>query len=395
MDPRRALYRRGHLRSCARGLREIWAVGSFSVIGSTPAPGLASWDGARWQAPDLGGVGGLGRYPEVATDPAGRVAVLASDRPVVVVRTPAGSWKELPPLLGYTTALTWADGVPAVAGGFGEYPDYALGGVARWTGTEWAYSLPGLYATSLTVRAGRLVAAVRTADGTTRVLEEVGAGEWVSLDAPDRVLVVGAGPDGTVFAGGYESIHTLRDGAWTTAPVRESVVRIEPGPDGTALVATARYNTNGARGTVYRVAGATAEPVAETDGPVSGIVQHGGALVLGGAFYAVDGDAAYVAARADARAPAPLTERPPLEVLVAPNPARGDLTVAVPVTARAAVRVELFDTLGRRLAVLHDGEAGAGLLAVRFDTGTLSPGVYVVRAHVGADAVARSFTVVR
>ena len=374
---------------------ELWAAGSFSVIGSTPAPGLASWDGARWQAVDLGGIGRLGSYPEVATDSAGRVAVLVSNRPTVVVRTPAGSWTELP-LPGYTTALTWADGAPAVSGGFGEYPDYALGGVARWTGTEWAYSLPGQYAASLTVRAGRLVAAVRTEDGTTQVLEEVRPGEWVSLDAPDGVFVVGAGPDGTLFAGGYERIHTLRDGAWTTAPVRESVVRIEPGPDGTALVATARYNTGGARGTVYRVDGATAEPIAETDGPVSGMAQHGGALVLGGAFYSIDADAAaYVAARTDARAPAPPAERPPLEVLVAPNPARGDLTVAVPVTARAAVRVELFDTLGRRLAVLHDGEAGVGLLTVGFDARALTPGVYVVRAQVGADAVARSVTVVR
>ena len=376
---------------------ELWAAGGFTVIGTTPAWGLASWDGARWRAADVPGADALGTFEQVAIGPDGRVAALAvpgygGGPPSVAVRSLAGTWTVTAPLPpSSVTSLAWTDDGIAVSGGF-----YGLGTtVARWTGTEWVHSLPGVQAWSLAVRAGRLVAVVVRDDGTREVVEEVAPGEWVALDAPSGVRVVGASPDGTLFAGGYQAIHTLRGGAWTTAPVRESVSYIEPGPDGTALVATARYNTRGARGTVYRVDGATAEVVAETDGPIRGVVQHGGALVLGGEFHAVDGDAAaYVVARADARAPIPPTARAPLEVIAAPNPTRGDLTVAVPVTAPGPVRVEVFDALGRRLAVLHDGQTGVGLLTVSFDARTLAPGLYVVRAQVGADVASRSVTVV-
>lgn len=57
-------------------------------------------------------------------------------------------------------------------------------------------------------------------------------------------------------------------------------------------------------------------------------------------------------------------------------------------TPRATeARVELFDALGRRLTVLHDGPVAAGPLALRVDGAALPPGVYVVSARVGREVL--------
>jgi ELWxxDGT repeat protein len=61
------------------------------------------------------------------------------------------------------------------------------------------------------------------------------------------------------------------------------------------------------------------------------------------------------------------------------NPVRGRTALAVTAPAGESVRVEAFDLLGRRVALLHDGTAPSE--ALRFDTSALSAGLYVVRAH--------------
>ncbi|PAP77084.1 T9SS type A sorting domain-containing protein [Rubrivirga marina] len=79
-----------------------------------------------------------------------------------------------------------------------------------------------------------------------------------------------------------------------------------------------------------------------------------------------------------------------------PNPARNGAAVTVPlrVAEPGAVRVAVFDVVGREVAVLHDGPAAAGDLRLTVDT-PLAAGVYVVRATTGAAAVTRTLTVVR
>ncbi len=77
---------------------------------------------------------------------------------------------------------------------------------------------------------------------------------------------------------------------------------------------------------------------------------------------------------------------------------RADLTDGVdvypnPAADRAAVRLSLaaaaehatatvYDALGRRVAVLHDGPLGAGAHAFAFDAAQVPPGVYVVHIRV-------------
>ena len=61
----------------------------------------------------------------------------------------------------------------------------------------------------------------------------------------------------------------------------------------------------------------------------------------------------------------------------------------------SAVRVVVYDALGREVARLVDGRLAAGYHTVRFDGASLSSGVYVVRMTAGAFAATRRVTLVK
>jgi hypothetical protein len=76
-----------------------------------------------------------------------------------------------------------------------------------------------------------------------------------------------------------------------------------------------------------------------------------------------------------------------------PNPTGGAMVIALTGSATGeAVRVAVFDTLGREVALLHDGPASAGQ---RFAVtpGTLAPGSYVARAVSASGVATVTFTV--
>lgn len=79
------------------------------------------------------------------------------------------------------------------------------------------------------------------------------------------------------------------------------------------------------------------------------------------------------AAEADAPASA-------LALAAFPNPAARALTVAFDLGASGAVRVEVVDVLGRRVAGVHDGPLASGPQRLVLDVGGLASGAYVVRA---------------
>ncbi len=57
------------------------------------------------------------------------------------------------------------------------------------------------------------------------------------------------------------------------------------------------------------------------------------------------------------------------------------------------VTVAVFDVLGRRVAVLHEGQTEAGTHRLAFDGAALPSGVYLVRATVdGPGGQAQAFT---
>jgi hypothetical protein len=90
-------------------------------------------------------------------------------------------------------------------------------------------------------------------------------------------------------------------------------------------------------------------------------------------------------------------EQPRVATLSAPfpNPARYGATVTLTLPQAGAVEVALYDVLGRRVAVVHEGPLAAGQHALALDTSRLASGLYVVRAAGEGFAVSRRITVVR
>ena len=79
---------------------------------------------------------------------------------------------------------------------------------------------------------------------------------------------------------------------------------------------------------------------------------------------------------------------------VAPNPATGRASITLRQATPGAVTVSVVDALGRRVAVLLDGEAGTEA-TLSLDVVGLPAGVYVVRAQGAGVQAAQRFTVVR
>ncbi|MEM0962806.1 MAG: tandem-95 repeat protein [Bacteroidota bacterium] len=79
---------------------------------------------------------------------------------------------------------------------------------------------------------------------------------------------------------------------------------------------------------------------------------------------------------------------------VYPNPAAGDIRIAVSVGGSSTMRASVYDLLGREVAVLHDGNAGD---SVRLDLsgGRLAPGQYLVRVTAENVVLQRPLTVIR
>ncbi|MBK6911299.1 MAG: VCBS repeat-containing protein [bacterium] len=61
-----------------------------------------------------------------------------------------------------------------------------------------------------------------------------------------------------------------------------------------------------------------------------------------------------------------------------PNPFNAGVTLAAELPTRSATNVEVFNTLGQRVATLFDGTAGPGALALTWQPNALASGIYVV-----------------
>ena len=88
-----------------------------------------------------------------------------------------------------------------------------------------------------------------------------------------------------------------------------------------------------------------------------------------------------------------------VDLVAVPNPSAGAVRVTLALGTAAEARVEVFDALGRRVALLHDGPA-SGTFATSFDGSAFPAGVYVVRAVVrsaggSSSVVARRVVVTR
>jgi hypothetical protein len=82
-----------------------------------------------------------------------------------------------------------------------------------------------------------------------------------------------------------------------------------------------------------------------------------------------------------------------------PNPTVGASAIAVTVPAAGTVSVRVFDTYGKLVSTLFDGNADAGTLSVNWnglnDAGSIvAPGAYIIRVDGGVKA-SQMITVVR
>jgi hypothetical protein len=78
-----------------------------------------------------------------------------------------------------------------------------------------------------------------------------------------------------------------------------------------------------------------------------------------------------------------------------PNPANGMTTVNYLLGRRADVRLEVFNELGARVAVLREGMAESGISAARFDVRGLPAGSYYLRLSSGERASTYPFVVAK
>ena len=89
-----------------------------------------------------------------------------------------------------------------------------------------------------------------------------------------------------------------------------------------------------------------------------------------------------------------------LVLAAGPNPSSGAVRVSLSASeATTEAEIAVYDALGRRVAILHDGPAAAGVAAT-FDGAAFPAGVYVVRAVVrdaagGVSILTRAVTVAR
>lgn len=166
-----------------------------------------------------------------------------------------------------------------------------------------------------------------------------------------------------------------------------TVVGLEPGAG--AEGATAASGAQGETGTLVLAA---TEPF-PGGGPVAHLV-----LRLDAASARLEVDRAVVN-ETTIEAHAVDAEGPPPDAfglaVAGANPFRGATALRVDVPEPSAVRVEVVDALGRRVAVLVDGDLPAGSHAVRWNARSASPGVYFVRMTSATEASVVRLVVVR
>ena len=78
-----------------------------------------------------------------------------------------------------------------------------------------------------------------------------------------------------------------------------------------------------------------------------------------------------------------------------PNPFNPSTTIRYDVPSASDVQLEVFDMLGRRVALLVDGRIEAGRHAIRWNAETVASGVYVIRMSAGDFVQAQRMTLLK
>jgi hypothetical protein len=78
-----------------------------------------------------------------------------------------------------------------------------------------------------------------------------------------------------------------------------------------------------------------------------------------------------------------------------PNPFNPSTVIEFGLSETSDVRLEVFDMIGQRIAVLVDGQKSAGTHQVQFDASDLSSGMYIFRIRAGIFTQTRKMTLIK
>ena len=227
----------------------------------------------------------------------------------------------------------------------------------------------------------------RTSDGSTGVnlyAQRVG-GDGVARWTPDGVPLCTAPGDQRLYAFDAAASCLAGDGAggvfvaWTGQDGVVSAQHLDAG--GTPIWPL--------QGLAFSSSGAVGEASVISDGA-------GGCIVLWGAAPAGPGSSVHLYARPSSGAVTGIGTPGPRVFLVRdvrPNPARGPFRLEFSLAERGAVRLEVFDVAGRRVARREEAELGPGDHTLT--VGALAPGLYSVRLRQGTRGATTRAIVVR
>lgn len=325
----------------------------------------------------------------IAFNPAGSIGLIATDDGPVLRSTDGGAtWALIPTGAGDLRDVDWADDAAVwVAGREGNSAVSTDGGLTwtfRPTGSaERTESVAAVSAAEAWVanREGELR---RTADGGLTWTPQA-SGTTEDLD--DIQMVTG----GTGYIAGGDVVLKTTDGGqtWTSVATSEA-----EGEGLFFLDATTGWIVGDETGLIWFTddGGATWTPQpAGLAGAFNRVhfpdADHGWAVGDGGVIVAYVSGTTGVESGGEAAAFEPGAPHPN------PFAGRTDLTLAL--DTPQAVRVEVFDVLGRRMATLHDGPMAAGAHRLTLDAARLPGGLYVVRAAGEAMRATRRVTLAR
>ncbi len=398
----------------------VYAGGDFQTLAGTAARQVAVWDGSAWAALGTGVEGNQGVYA-LGTAPGGVVYAVTGDNRIL--RWDGTAWATFgnaPIGLNELYAVrVGADGSVYVGG-----RDYAeRRGIVRWDGTAWVGVGSGLRGNvwCMTVGpdghlyvGGEFIR--RPGDSTSGSVARWDGSGWTVIGATNPggevpVLSLAFAPNGDLYAGGYfasmggvaaRNVARWDGSAWSglggSIGVPSQVLALHVTLDGSLYAGGVAYSGS-VTDRFVQWTGSAWEPLGifEQGAGVYGIAKDvNGDLIVAGTFRQPGGVLSPNVARytPGAVASEPVVGMERLILTVAPNPARGAATVTVAHPA-GAVTVELLDALGRRVALLTDGDAAAGTRTLALPLGRLAPGAYVVRVTAGRETITRPLVVVR
>ena len=369
----------GDVNSLAVLNNTLYVGGSFNHAGSTDARHIATYNitTGQWSAMGTGAV----RTPgAIATD--GKYIYAAIYNPIVngifydyLGRWDGAQWNAFGNGLkaGYIYALAWQGSTLYAAGSFSRADDgTVVNGIAQiQSGGTWAPLNNGLnapaYALAVSGDSLYVGGGFTQVDGQSATALAVWNGnEWnpFGVGFNGNVLALAGDGSGGVYAGGeFSQVAGVNRGAlvhWNGSAFGTVASGVDNTVEALATDTTALY-----AGGWFQAAGSS-----------NTTSLH---------FAALDGAGASVTATPSNNA----------TWSVYPNPSSASSTISVDLAKAGNVRIELFNSLGSRIAIIADGFYPAGGANFSLDAAKLTSGIYFLRLTSDGMVTTRSFSVER